>query len=249
MSDRAPYSRVYWSVLEDDKFDGIREDCRHLGTWTLLLVLADMAWPAPAYLPQTASKPSVTALVTAGLVDVLGGGRFRIHGLDAERGRRSESARVAGLASGRSRTTGTDSERSLNGRSRTVEPTGTERGTENQPRRDKDETSLDETRQDEDRDALDRFYELTQWNPWTLEWRRDELTSLQSDYGIPATVAALDAEWANGQDRKTLTKRAAARLARDNEHAKEAARAARKSRPRIVVDDAVLAHALGEDIA
>jgi hypothetical protein len=28
MSDRAPYSRVYWEVQFDSKFDGIREDIR-----------------------------------------------------------------------------------------------------------------------------------------------------------------------------------------------------------------------------
>jgi hypothetical protein len=84
-----PYSRIYWSVMSDAKFDGIREDARLFGTWSLLLVVADMAWPAPAYVPPTVARAAVAKLITAGLVDELSGGRFRIHGLDKERERRS----------------------------------------------------------------------------------------------------------------------------------------------------------------
>jgi hypothetical protein len=94
VSDRAPYSRVYWSVMEDAKFDGIREDVRHFGAWSLLLIVADMAWPAPAYVPQLIPRASLKALTEAGLVDPLSGGRFRIHGLDAERGRRRDAAQT-----------------------------------------------------------------------------------------------------------------------------------------------------------
>lgn len=95
MSERAPYSRVYWSVMDDPKFDGIRENPKHIGSWCLLLIVADMAHPAPAFAPANVPKSSMTALIDAGLVDPLSGGRFRIHGLDAERGRRSEAGRTA----------------------------------------------------------------------------------------------------------------------------------------------------------
>lgn len=93
MSERAPYSRVYWSIMEDAKFDGIREDMRHFGTWSLLLIVADMAWPAPAFVPPGLPRASVRALAECGLVDTLSGGRFRIHGLEAERSRRRDAAR------------------------------------------------------------------------------------------------------------------------------------------------------------
>lgn len=237
MSDR-PYSRLYWSVMDDDKFDGIREDMRHFGTWSLLLMVADMAWPAPAFLPP-APKASVTALVEAGLVDILSGGRYRVHGLDAERGRRSESARAAGLSSARSRGFGTAVEQPLNDRSNT-------RSTASQLAEPSRELAENEPSQADDRDALDRFYELTGWNPWTLDWRREELVALQNDYGVPATIAALDAEWSANKDKKTLTKGAAARLARDTDRAKEAARLERKPKPRIVVDDAERARVAAE---
>ena len=93
MSERAPYSRVYWSVLQDPKFAGIRNDMRHFGSWTLLLLVADMAWPVPAFVPPTVPKASLTKLVEAGLIDLTGDGMFRVHGLDGERDRRKAAAK------------------------------------------------------------------------------------------------------------------------------------------------------------
>lgn len=96
MSERAAYSRIYWSVMDDSKFDGIREDVRLFGSWSLLLVIADMAHPAPAYLPRTVPKAAITKLAEVGLIDLLGGHRYRVHGLDAERERRRASATTRG---------------------------------------------------------------------------------------------------------------------------------------------------------
>ncbi len=75
----------------------------------------------------------------------------------------------------------------------------------------------------EDFDALDRFHELTGWNPWTMDWRREELNALQNDYGRAATIAAINAEWDAKHDRKGLVKGATVRLARnvDREKGKE----------------------------
>ena len=128
MSERAAYSRVYWSVMDDPKFDGIREDARTFGSWTILLIAADMAWPAPAYVPSTVPRSCYRALVTAGIVDELTGGRFRIHGLDAERGRRRDAATRPGSSR---------------------HPTGTQLGPKRDPNGEQDETRRDELRQDE----------------------------------------------------------------------------------------------------
>lgn len=118
----ARYARIYWSVMDDPKFDGIRDDTRLFGAWAMCLIVADMAYPAPAFIPPVVPRPAFARLVACGLVDELGGSRYRIHGLEAERTRRSEAARVGGLASGRSRT----NERSLNGRSTVVQQTPNE---------------------------------------------------------------------------------------------------------------------------
>ena len=90
-----PYSRVYWSVLEDPKFDTIRGDVRLFGSWALMLVVADMAWPVPAFVPPSVPKAAIEQLAQCGLIDLLPGHLFRVHGLAAERERRSHSARNA----------------------------------------------------------------------------------------------------------------------------------------------------------
>jgi hypothetical protein len=130
MSERASYSRVYHSIVDDPKFADIYDDDRRLATWLRLLIVAEQAHPASAYVPAGTNRAAVHALVEAGLVDLGTGSRFRIHGLEAERARRSEAARVGGLASGRSRAV----ERPLNDRS---------------TKSNLDETSKDETRRAE----------------------------------------------------------------------------------------------------
>lgn len=95
MSERQPYSRVYWRVLDDVRFDTVRHDMRHFGSWALLLVVADMAYPAPAFVPPVVPGKSLRALADAGLIELLAGGRYRVHGLDAERVRRAASARAS----------------------------------------------------------------------------------------------------------------------------------------------------------
>lgn len=128
MSDRAAYSRIYWSVMDDPKFDGIREDARRFGSWSILLIAADMAWPAPAYVPSTVPKSCYASLVATGLVDELSGGRFRIHGLDAERGRRRDAATRPGPTRG---------------------PTAPQPGPKQDPNGEQDKTRRDELRRDE----------------------------------------------------------------------------------------------------
>ena len=92
MSERAPYSRVYWSVMDDPKFDGIYEDDAAFALWMRLLMNADALWPAPAPLHRTAKARPLAKLVEAGIVDLLPRDRYRIHGLDSERGRRRDAA-------------------------------------------------------------------------------------------------------------------------------------------------------------
>lgn len=103
-----PYARIYYKVMEDEKFDGIREDMRLFGAWSMLLLVAEMAYPNPALLPAFVPRGSVRALADRGLVDLLSGGRYRVHGLEAEREARSARGRPGGMArqAGRSVTDG-----------------------------------------------------------------------------------------------------------------------------------------------
>ncbi len=93
-----PYSRVYWSVLDDKKFDAIRADMRHFGSWTLMLVVADMSYPAPAFIPPSVPKASLAALVDAKLVELLPARMYRIKGLKSERESRSERGKAGAAA-------------------------------------------------------------------------------------------------------------------------------------------------------
>lgn len=202
MSDRAPYSRVYWSVMDDAKFDGIREDCRLMGAWTILLIVADMAWPAPAFHPPTIPKAAMSKLVEAGLVDSLSGGRFRIHGLHAERGRRSETARESASARW------SQSERI---------PTAMRSHTERNARR--DETSQDETSLANGRaDAMDTYWTLLGVYPngRSKEWLQ-ELVNEFDDRRVSAAIAAE----AKG-DRQGLLSRVRDRLRSDADKAAKA---------------------------
>ncbi len=57
-----------------------------------MLLPADMAYPAPAYIPPVVPRKSLAALVEAGLVDLLPGHLFRLHGLEDERTKRAQAA-------------------------------------------------------------------------------------------------------------------------------------------------------------
>lgn len=129
-----PYSRVYWKFRRE--YPDIYQDDATLGTWLRLLITAEGAYPAPADLPRRIRKSCLDKLVSAGLVTLEPGDTFIVKGLTAERSRRSEAARIGGLASGRSRTPTT-----------TVEPPLNERSTNGEPRR--DETSRDKQSKDE----------------------------------------------------------------------------------------------------
>jgi hypothetical protein len=93
VSDRRPYSRVYWEVRNDPRLADIYCDDHHWAAWNRLLMAADMAWPAPADLPSNARRASIRALEEAGVIELLPGGMYRFHGLDKERDDRSTKAR------------------------------------------------------------------------------------------------------------------------------------------------------------
>lgn len=93
-----PYARLYLALVDDEKFQNIYGNDQHFATWCRLLMIAEPAWPASAHIPVTAKRSSIQALSAAELIDLLPGGRYRIHGLDAERRSRHEHAKNASNA-------------------------------------------------------------------------------------------------------------------------------------------------------
>lgn len=92
MSDRT-YCRVYHEIVDDPKFARVYGNDAALATWLRMLLVADAMYPASAPLPRRNS--AVSLLVEVGLVEERPGKRYVIRGLQAERERRSASARNA----------------------------------------------------------------------------------------------------------------------------------------------------------
>ncbi len=86
------YSRVYHDAQDDERFILVWASDACLALWLRLLVLADGTWPAPAPIPRSAKARALSTLVDAGLVELVSGDLYRIHGLTAERSRRSNRA-------------------------------------------------------------------------------------------------------------------------------------------------------------
>lgn len=149
-----PYSRVYWSIVDDERFRDVYDDDACLAAWLRLLMVADAAWPSSAQLPAGLRKRSLAVLVTAGLVELGSGNRYRMHGLDAERERRAKLARESvNHRYGRS----TDEVRTYNERS-------TSHGEDAllaEPSRDK--PRRDETRRADARAPEDDPYDTSAW--------------------------------------------------------------------------------------
>jgi hypothetical protein len=162
MTARAPYSRVYWGILDDEKFVGVRDNPALLGSWVLLLINADAIYPAPAFVPAAIRKAHLAALVEAGLIDMTGSGTYRVHGLASERERRADAA----ASSARTRW---GSVRNANG----MRP-----HSERDARR--DETRRDEQRQDEE--YVVAYFNATGRAPSALQ--RQKLWELYDRHGI-----------------------------------------------------------------
>ena len=207
------YSRVYWSVIDDERFATVWDDDRALACWLRLLIAADAVWPSSAILPLGTNRKALDVLVRAGLVELAAGARYRIHGLDAERERRAGSARAAASARW------ADAPAMQTHSRRSAELVLAEQS------KAKDEQSRAE--QDED-DVLDSYYRLTgsfpgkNVEPW--------LVDLARTYGSRDVCAALGAAWIEQPDRATLLGRAQTSLKLDEHRRRKAADVARRER-------------------
>ena len=88
-----PYSRVYHEIVEHPRFERVYNNPTALGTWLQMLLTADAMYPMPA--PMTSRNPTVRLLIEVGLVVERPGNRYSMHGLEAERERRSAVGRNA----------------------------------------------------------------------------------------------------------------------------------------------------------
>lgn len=93
-----PYVRVYYRIIDDPKFEAVFDDKANLGWWLTLLLGADATYPAPANLPRRLPHKHLDTLVDAGLIVLVGGDRYRVHGLKSERELRSQVGKAGANA-------------------------------------------------------------------------------------------------------------------------------------------------------
>ncbi len=86
------YCRVYHEIVDDPDFERVYGNRTALGAWLQMLLTADAMYPASAPMPPR--DPTVRLLIESGLVIEKPGNRYSIKGLQAERERRSASARI-----------------------------------------------------------------------------------------------------------------------------------------------------------
>jgi len=211
VSERAPYSRVYWSVIDDPKFAGVYDDNAAFAWWVRLLMIADQAYPASAHLPAGVSRQTLKTLTDCGLIDKQAGGRFRVHGLDAERRRRSDMARASADARWSDTGRNADAMRTHTGR--------IANGMLDEKRR--EETRRDETSLDEDEPHVVAYFNATGRAPSALqraklwEWwdRHSTAWLVEHLVGDDPFRSAMDADtaWQNERRKAVAAEEAEAR--------------------------------------
>lgn len=244
-AQKDPYVRVYYSIKADAKFVGIYRDDRALGCWLRLLLTADASHPAPAEFPMGTDMETVDRLVAAGLVDLVGDGCYTIHGLHAERSKRSTDARTAANArwsdapamrphapAMRPHVHGVDDE---------CDSMCTPMRNDASPIRSAPLLSAPSNSDPSisaPADALDTYYRLTgSWpSAKVIPW----INQMASNHGEDAVSKALAATWTEDPDRATLMSRCRDRLEREaheREKAYERAEARRTEREQKQIEE------------
>jgi hypothetical protein len=211
-----PYTRVYFRIVDDPRFALVYCSDRALAWWVRLLIGAEGTYPAPAALPRSVSRAALSVLTApeCGLVELVGRDHYRIHGLAAERERRSEQAR-----------------QNIEGR------WGKVYGDLVQPKYDGntgvilDETRRDETKQDETRQGPisgpDAYCNVTLRFPQKGTPLYDWCSRLGAEWGFEPFETTLRAEFRRDKTFRTLLSRTEATLRRDADRQERNAELAR----------------------
>ncbi len=225
------YVKVYYSIRTDPRFETIYGDDAALAAWLRLLMAADAIWPAPADIPKWVRQGPFRKLVEAGLVEV-SGAHYCIHGLDAERGKRSDRASNAAVA--RWATAGS----SAAGNAGSSANGTAARNAETMPLRAEQSRAAQSRAEQSNDDPVETYYLLTTRAPRgrALDWCK----RLGDQYGFRATSDAMADAWGDSDEVGTLLSRTenllvlAARNAERREQAAELARIRAKRERRAI---------------
>jgi hypothetical protein len=221
------YVKVYYSIRTDPRFETIYGDDAALAAWLRLLMAADAIWPAPADIPKWVRQGPFRKLVEAGVVEV-SGQHYRIHGMDNERGRRSDrasNAAAARWAAAGSSATGNAGSNAMS-------------NAETMPLRAEQSRAAQSRAEQSNDDPVETYYLLTTRAPRgrALDWCK----RLGDQYGFRATSDAMADAWGDSDEVGTLLSRTenllvlAARNAERREQAAELARIRAKRERRAI---------------
>jgi hypothetical protein len=222
-----PYSRLYWRVKADARFEHAYACDACWAAYTRLLLDAEASYPAPASLPRTLKHHAKAQLSEAGIIELQLNDCYIIHGMKAERDRRSDSARNNAEARWAPRY----------GTAMPPQSDGNATAMLNETRR--NETSLDETRRaiTAPEDGPDVWYFVVGRYPN----RRDNgglwnwLTQLCEDFGVVQLWEVMRVCYAQERNAGTLLSRTEAILSRDSNRAESAAERQRLAEQRAAV--------------
>lgn len=91
----AEYSRIYWTIVDDQKFAEVYEDDRRWAAYVRLLMAAEATYPSAAPIPRWLADDVLAYLCEVRIVEVVRGQSYRIVGLQTER-----EGRISGRAVG-----------------------------------------------------------------------------------------------------------------------------------------------------
>ena len=91
------YARVYHDLMDDPKFEAVYPDDHRFALWVRLLMAADASYPSPATIPRRVNRSALAHLVSVGLIDLVPGDRYKVHGLARERADGARIGREGGL--------------------------------------------------------------------------------------------------------------------------------------------------------
>ncbi len=92
----AEYSRIYWTVVDDPKFENVFDDDRRWAAYTRLLMAAEATYPSPAPLPRWLADDVLAYLAEVRIIVVIRGSSYRIVGLKTEREGRLNGNAIGG---------------------------------------------------------------------------------------------------------------------------------------------------------
>ena len=93
-----PYIRLYFRVRVDDRFDHVYACDTCWAAYSRLLMDAEGSFPSPASLPRTLKSHAKSMLVEAGIIELRPHDMFIVHGLAAEREKRSHQGKAGAAA-------------------------------------------------------------------------------------------------------------------------------------------------------